>query len=184
MNRPVLEGLIRAASPGRQRAFAVACARLAGSLAELHWDADLLPHMRQTFAAAELLVAGVDAKDSRVLAGREAAGALAHDLDEIQFELHGWILEDTEDGRYTSRNHPLNGTYSSACRRYAAADAASYTLHESALSAAALCLEVVAVAMRVDYDTLLALARHWLLEFPAPIERDEVEALFGRDAGE
>lgn len=183
-SRPVLERLLKAASPERQRTFAIACARLAGSLAELHCDDELLPLMKQTFAAAELMVAGVSAGDSRIVAGREAAGALAHDLDEWQLEMHGWILDDTEDGKYTSRNHPLNGTYAEARRRYAAADAAAFTLHKDPLAAAALCLEVVETAMRVDYDTLLALARHWLVEPPGAIERDEVVPVFGVGAEE
>lgn len=184
MNRPILERLLRAAPPGRLRAFAIACARLAGSVAELHRDGDLLPLMRQTFAAAELLAAGVEPKDSRVLAGREAAGALAHDLDEIQLQMHGWILDDTEDGRYAGRNHPLLGTYAEATRRYAAADAAAFALHEDPLTAAALCLEVLDRALCVDYDTLLVLARHWLNDPAEPAERDAVPTVFGREGEE
>lgn len=181
---PVIERMLRDALPVRQRTFAIACARLAGSLAELHCDDALLPLMKQTFAVAELMVEGVGAGDSRIVAGREAAGALAHDLDEWQLEMHGWILDDTEDGKYTSRSHPLNGTYAETRRRYAAADAAAFTLHKDPLAAAALCLEVVETAMRVDYDTLLAMARHWLIEPPGAIERDEVVPVFGRDAEE
>lgn len=177
---PVIERLLRAAPPVRQRLFAIACARLAGSIAELHWDEKLLPLMKQTFGAAELLLAGVDPQDPRIVEARTAAVALAHELDEIQLQFHGRIMEDSESGRYTSDEHPLNGAYRDASHRYAAADAAAFTLHEDPLTAAALCLEVADRAMRIDYDTLLILARHWLREPTDPIEGDPVWPLFKR----
>lgn len=175
---PVIKRLVENATPARQRLFAIACARLSCSVAEFQWNEKVLPLMKRTFTAAELLVEGVDPNDPRIVEVRAAATALAHELDEIQLQFHKVWMEDTEEGRYTTEDHPINEKYHVASQRHSAADAAAYTLDEDPLSAAALCLEVAHVSMRIDYDTILALARHWLLPHAEPIERDLVWPLF------
>ena len=175
---PVIERLIRNAPPARQRAFAIACARLAGSIAELHWNEKLLPLMKQTFAAAHLLAEGADPQDPRVVAARVPIHTLARESHAIYHVMQDRFMEDTEEGRYTTENHPEGPAISEAMRHYVALEAAETALHESPFEAAALNLEALSNALRIDYDTILALARHWLLPHPEPIERDPVWPLF------
>jgi hypothetical protein len=176
---PVLERLMRAAAPERQRRFAIACARLAVSVATLHWKQELRPMMLRTFEAAEALATGADPSAPGIVAARAEAEALVERFDQRQFELIG-IIEDEVKGESNVVDHPLYPAYCEADTHAVAAEACAYTLHEDPLAAAALNLEILHRSIRIDYDTELLIARHWLLPQTEPLERDEVWPIFKR----
>lgn len=180
LKTPALERLVRTAPSRRQRTFAIACARLAARVAGLDRERAIRPAMLRSFEAAESLVNGVDPHDSRVVAARAEAEALALRLDEIHLQMHGQIMEDTEAGRCSWEEHPGRPAYTLAILRHAAVEAVEQMLHEEPLEAAAQTLEILHCSIRTDYETQLALARFWLVEPAEPFERDEVWPIFRR----
>lgn len=177
---PVLERLIRAAPAERQRRFAIACARLAASVATLHWRPELRPVLLRTFEAAEALAAGAAQPfEPSIVAARADAEALDRRFDERQMELLG-IVEDGTAGEGDVTDHPRYPAYCEAATRRVAAEACANTLHEDPFDAAVLNLEILHRSIAIDYDTELLLARHWLLPQEGAIERDDVWSIFKR----
>ncbi len=167
---PVLERLIREAPAARQRRFAIAAARLSLCIMDLDWQQDLRPVMLRIFEAAEALAAGAEPFAPSIVAARADAEALERQFDERQLNLIGEIEDETPHG--SPADHPRYAAYEAAAFRHAAVEAAANAVHEDALTAAALNLEILHGAIRIDYDTTLILARHWLRPHDEPIERD------------
>lgn len=175
---PVLERMIRAAPPERQRRFAIACAKLAASVATLHWKQELRPILVRTFEAAEALAAGTNPFDPAIVAVRAEAESFERRFDERQLGLLGLVEDEKPESGVT--DHPRYPAYCEAATQHAAAAACANAVHEDPLEAAALNLEILHRSIPIDYDTELILARHWLLPHEESIERDEVWPMFKR----
>lgn len=160
---PDLECLIRNAPPAKQRHFAYACVRLA-----LH-NADLEGPIADEAvdAAIRVLKGRCDTTDPHVVAAREAAWAWMRTLDDRQLTINEEIEADKEriwdeTGEGIKGPHPRDDEHTAAFRRFCAASALAYMLHDDALEAAAQCAYELSTGVRIDLATLLAIGRDTL----------------------
>jgi hypothetical protein len=159
LDHPVLDQLIRDAAPTAQRAFAIACARLAASLARNELKPEIKRQFQEHFEIADLLVAGTDLREPRIAAARAAAFATMNALDQAQLAISDRIDHDAEHGGPSRSEHPLAPAYSLAFNCFAAGSAVAHALHEDPLEAAAQCAYELHAVFGVDHPTLLAIAR-------------------------
>ncbi len=157
-----LESLIRNAPPAKQRHFAFACVRLALENAMLEGPiAD-----EATGAAVRVLKGQCDTTDPRVVAAREAAWEWMRTLDDrqltIQEEMDGdrERIQDETSPKWTGP-HPREDEHTMAFRRFCAAYALAYVLHDDPLEAAAECAYKL-TGIGIDLATLLAIGRDTL----------------------
>lgn len=167
MRCPELETILRSATPGALRAFAIAGGRLAVSLTRYDQPEGVAKTLHRHLDMAGLLAQGVPVEDPDIAGTRSDAVELAAQLDERQLDLLGLVQDEAERADIEAVEHPRYPAYSAAAHCASAADAVVEALREDAFQGAVQCAWILENNLRVDMPTVIALARVAVLDHGA-----------------